>query len=499
MALVHSFGATCFLHEQYNDFTRRASGVSEEPPKLRAHFFYSSALPIDDPLSPLPAPSTAYQPGHSKVQPRPFSAYDNAALEEAWQGLHGPEYKDRRIKVHHHGPFCHDTDIILRSQELQNTEDNHSSSKQNDTDKSKEHAHGPYCSDNAGQDGQSNPSLNAIKVHGHGPYCSETRTRNQHDTHGVSVIEDANQATKASERTGLKEKEKAFGQKRKLKLSAKATPSNESLSGNVQSRAIGVVGSDSIKNTSMRGDNSSTAVTHGKPPKLLFDDPQHGQGVFEEQSGSITGVLHGESTKKHTSGDPHVLLCDDPQHVPFEMSMPITTEELDRSEHEDADSGKRHRSIFHRRSSQKKQKAEKSPKPSRSPSQHKAKVADTPYGSSPSDRNTTGTPFLRAPSTNRQNIPSQHDGYDAASDDEKRTLIPKKPSMRRFHSDNSDSNSHKSDADSVMNRRHHTHHHGFSSERKEDKAYVPVGLSRLHLVEMPVLEASARNCIIGQC
>ena len=495
MALVHSFGATCSLHEQFNDFTRRASGIS---PKIRAHFFYSSALPIDDPLSPLPTPSTTYQSGHSKVQPRPFSAYDNAALEKAWQGVYGPECKGRRSKVHHHGPFCNDTGIVLRSHELHSTKYVHSSSKQEDTNKAIQLGNELYCSDTEGQDSQGNPSVEIAKKHGHGPYCSDTKNRDRQDNHLVSVIKDVKETAKSKEWNSPKGKEKGSSQKTKSKLSAVTTPSEDLPIGDVQRGAMRITSSDGPEGQSLRRGGSNTAIVHGESPKMLCDDPQHNEGLLYERSDSNSAVLHGGSTKKHTNGDTHVLLCDDPQHIPFGESMPITNEELDVSEHEDADQGKRHRSIFHRRSSQKKQKAEKSPKPSRSPSRHKVKAADTTYGSSPSERQTTGTPFLRAPSPNRQNVLSQHDGAGAASDDEGQMLTPKKPA-RRFHSDNSDSHSHKSEAESATNLKHHTSHCGFTTDRKEDKAYVPVGLSRLHLVEMPVLEASTRDCMIRPC
>lgn len=70
---------------EWNIFMRRASELSIEPPKLKAHFFYSSALPIDDPLSPFP-PSLAGSSGaHTRVPPRPFSDYDSVAIEEAWR------------------------------------------------------------------------------------------------------------------------------------------------------------------------------------------------------------------------------------------------------------------------------------------------------------------------------------------------------------------------------------------------------------------------------
>ncbi|KAL8930977.1 MAG: hypothetical protein Q9208_000078 [Pyrenodesmia sp. 3 TL-2023] len=81
---AHTYGPECSLHAESNVFTRRASAVSTEAPLLRAHFFYSSPLPIDDPLSPVPPPSS--KPSASaRVPPRPFSVPDNKALEEAWQ------------------------------------------------------------------------------------------------------------------------------------------------------------------------------------------------------------------------------------------------------------------------------------------------------------------------------------------------------------------------------------------------------------------------------
>lgn len=62
-------------------------------PELRAHFFYSSHLPIDDPLSPVPT-YTSYESWTVNYPPRPFSAGDNSALEEAWLGLASD--KDRK-------------------------------------------------------------------------------------------------------------------------------------------------------------------------------------------------------------------------------------------------------------------------------------------------------------------------------------------------------------------------------------------------------------------
>lgn len=86
----HSYGPTCALHESEDE----NSTPDDDPPKIKAQFFYASSLPIDDPLSPVPqihADQFANQP------PQPFSSRDNAALEETWQDVrrHREEFKVR--------------------------------------------------------------------------------------------------------------------------------------------------------------------------------------------------------------------------------------------------------------------------------------------------------------------------------------------------------------------------------------------------------------------
>ncbi|KIW94146.1 uncharacterized protein Z519_05462 [Cladophialophora bantiana CBS 173.52] len=77
--LVHTLGPTCAFHEEEPDDTS-SDGLT--PPKVKAQFFYVSSLPIDDPLSPVPPVSADKA---TDLPPQPFSARDNAALEEAWQ------------------------------------------------------------------------------------------------------------------------------------------------------------------------------------------------------------------------------------------------------------------------------------------------------------------------------------------------------------------------------------------------------------------------------
>ena len=97
-----------------NKYVRNVLRPLDPPPPISARFFYTSHFKIDDPLSPLPPPQQQQQQQHhhqpiptdnvgpreggkapagsrSIVQtqqpPRPFSAFDNEVLEQAWLGL----------------------------------------------------------------------------------------------------------------------------------------------------------------------------------------------------------------------------------------------------------------------------------------------------------------------------------------------------------------------------------------------------------------------------
>lgn len=84
-APIHTYGAKCLLSDDDPDLSVWHSSPS--PPKVRSQFFYSSALPIDDPLSPLPPPSGGQTSGNDRAPPQPFSPKDNMALENAWKEL----------------------------------------------------------------------------------------------------------------------------------------------------------------------------------------------------------------------------------------------------------------------------------------------------------------------------------------------------------------------------------------------------------------------------
>lgn len=86
---AHTYEPTCSFYTEPD--AARVSGAPEssDPPKAIAQFFYTSFLPIDDPLSPLPPTSSDAWTTYANVPPQPFSTRDNAALEEAWQGFQG--------------------------------------------------------------------------------------------------------------------------------------------------------------------------------------------------------------------------------------------------------------------------------------------------------------------------------------------------------------------------------------------------------------------------
>ncbi|MCJ1392131.1 hypothetical protein MMC18_004998 [Xylographa bjoerkii] len=459
---VHSYGPSCTLHEDFNKFTRKASEISDEPPRIRPHFFYRSTLPIDDPLSPLPAPSTSFPSGPSRAPPRPFSTYDNAALEEAWQGLRKAVEKATvpGQKVHGHGPWCHDLNV-----------------------KDKVHGHGPYCHDTIPKDQNVDSPNTATKVG-----FSQDQEEGSNVENLAKIVKETKASGSPHGNVSLhgKDREK-FVEGSKLST---ITPVTDGVAptvggGNKNTVEVSLDNPEHISSWRKAG-SSSPLLGPAKPRNHVGEeetvshyDPEHDPSTVAPHTSS---VLIG-TTKLQSEGDPHVLLCDDPQHIPFENSMPIGSDDVADSEFEAGVPERRHRSIFHRKNSHKKEKAEKSkisPRPSRSSSRHKPKHVAAPYGSSPSERHTTGNPFLRASSPRRHEETSQNDGANATSDDERARLgVSTKPLFRRHHSDRS-AKSGSDDGERLKSPSHHGH--------KEKKAYVPVGLSRLHLVEMPLLQ-----------
>lgn len=100
MGLHHTFGDSCMLKEESNTFTRRASSVAIDPPKIAAQFFYCSNQAIDDPLAAVPPPSSGSASKPSRLPPRPFSVHDNIALDQAWLKLPNLTQSQARKETH---------------------------------------------------------------------------------------------------------------------------------------------------------------------------------------------------------------------------------------------------------------------------------------------------------------------------------------------------------------------------------------------------------------
>ncbi len=65
-------------------------------PKLTPHFFYYSPIAIDDPLALLPTPGS-FEASWAKQSPRPFSEYDDGALEKAWRVCFGEASREEGL------------------------------------------------------------------------------------------------------------------------------------------------------------------------------------------------------------------------------------------------------------------------------------------------------------------------------------------------------------------------------------------------------------------
>ena len=365
-SLTHTYGQDCNLQPASNPFTRRASEISDEAPAIRAHFFYSSNLPIDDPLSPIPPPASGSTAGPSKVPPRPFSVYDNIALEEAWQALQK-------------GLFEKDGSKNIGAQAVD--EDQH--------------------------------VIRRVLSSFGGPDPTPAAVDNL-----AKVIRSAHQR-----RSSLLERQR----------SASVGPKDEG-------------GKTVVFST----DAAATAKE---------------------------STQKDVEAKPHTVGDPHLTLCDNPDHIPFDHAMPVGTDEIGNEEFESGISRKRRRSPFRKRD-----------KASQSSLHHKKKSRETIYGASPSERDTTGTPFLRVSerlkrarsrSSGRMRTTNQTDGADSFDEGGEVDSFDSRPLEKTFTRDRSDS---------IMQPRKGQRGRASTAEAKPNTVLVPVGISRLHMVEMPDLK-----------
>ncbi len=370
---LHTYGATCSLQAESNTFTHQSSEISNLPPPLKAHFFYSSALPIDDPLSPVPPPSSSSNTNPSKVPPRPFSVYDNTALEEAWQIIHNPKRSQRAP--------------------------------------------------------------------------SEPR-----------------QASKESQNSR-----------------AKVRPSGS------------------------RSGAGETARASEGAKKQIADQSDLGIGDQEEERATPTSIIPKQVNTTLVNNDTteglqkledlQLTLSDDLEYLSLDQIKPVCPEEIFNDETEGGLPHRGRRSPYYRREILKNVKLRDTVSLSKSLPTQKIADGDGRFGASPIERDTTGTPFLRAPSRSRRSHSqssqqSEHESKvsnDSASEGEGARSFHSRPIIQHFHSNQSESllSDFGVQTKSPARLSHMPRH-----EVKPQKAHITVGISRLHVVELPELRVS---------
>ena len=376
---AHSYGPNCTLQPDSNPFTRRASQANDVAPMLRAHFFYSSALPIDDPLSPVPPPSSSSNAGPSKVPPRPFSIHDNHALEQAWQGLN----KEK-------GSLRQDSDTRTDSDSPSVGSDQHKVQR----------------------------ALTSLG----GPRPTPATVDNL-----AKIIRSAHE-------------------RRYIKLSNEQSTKEKDRVQDQEDRAAG--------------------------------------------SSSVSTDVH----KHHEAGDPHLTLCDNPDHIPFDHAMPVGSDEIDNEEFGSGMAKKRLRSSFRRHDKTAKMRGSEMTIPRKKPTGQSKQSPETTFGGSPSERDTTGTPFLRVPdrirrsrsrSSQRKSATSQTDGADSIHEREN-TDGSRTDVLEIGEPQGNITYRHLESIQGAPNVQSSTVH-------EEPSVLVPVGVSRLHMVELPMLTVCTRN------
>ncbi|KAG8527509.1 uncharacterized protein KY384_007661 [Bacidia gigantensis] len=384
----HTYDPSCMLHTESNLFTRRASQISIEPPPIKAHYFYCSSLPIDDPLLPVPPPNTG-GPRAAIVPPRPFSVHDNRALEEAW------------LKIHR-----------------------------------------PYLS----QESSRKLSDAALEKYPHDGQVSRRRGESLSKIFKGSL-----------DRNGSKKNDFAH-------------------SNQISSNKGGISSPD--------GQATTTDIVIPSPELDSIDDidPATPLPFSPPQASLVTSS--------------HVTLSDDPEYTSLAQASPVTQKEIKENE---ANAGvpadrKRSRSPFSRKERTGNHikaatalGSEDTPRPSRNASLAASKRQDlTDLGSSPTERSTTGTPFLRIPSSLRRNrsrsrspepsgqpIPADSNANMDGSGDTLSPTSSRATLQRRPRSGHLQKNA---------------KHSPPSTPRDIQQAKVPVGVSRLHVVELPTLK-----------
>lgn len=455
---VHTYGPTCLLYSPEHEATIVSSDPSgqTEPPKIRAQFFYISSFPIDDPLTALPPTTSTSNASRANFPPQPFAVRDNIALEEAWNGLRDTIEKEAADNEH-------------------------------ETDKVTGAPLGPSAGRRFGSDGASNYSAEIKSLAGIALDAALDRTGN----------------TKPLEDRNLDEHRMVS---QVLRVLQKYVKDHEYLdvveSDTLVSILHGII--RSLKNTSDEADNERyditsvtndiLAVAKGEIPKSIENEHNEDHLATRRDPGSLS--------HKNSSGNAN--------SISFENTKPACVDLSTRDNRFTFDNAPYGKAIAQRGmlsdSNQTNSRKRCSP-----PSDRRAKALKTDnisspgledqgtpistsipipnVGSLPFDPNISGSPFVRAPARDPRrrihsaSLPTRAKSPNAISPFESAQNRNSRPPSSAPVDVESDADSERvSTGQSIVSKKR------LSTMKEEPHAVVPVGVSRLHLVEFPSLQ-----------
>jgi len=491
--LAHTYGPTCRLAPAV---TFSGSKGGDDMPALKAQFFYASPLPIDDPLSAAPT-LTSSDSKSIKHTPRPFSPYDNSALEEAWLGLSSgkdrknqrknksvsPEKEDRRRgrkktdKPQDSGPALDGVSSDAVSKEKDSKAPKSSKKEQSSSQR---------------EEGYTAGTLEAQQA-------DQTDSKNPKTSEKEKASNDANQISPAHTAWVQQSHEQATPRRFTCNDPRPLEKDSEKIAccgyledGDVQKDHSNYTTEheedqnpeDLDQDQSPKGSKLANAKSKGKR-KAEFDGAEGAQGDAADDKFSITECPE-LARKQPTTSENHEYSeqqedCPELQsHIsPIKTANSTSTHDelqpvASQGKREDVKSAKASKTtmavtntnIPKSKSLKRKDNSELSPQSS-----------DVILSNVPpqvGDAGTTGSPFVKLPSRANTPQPSNNDGNGFKTTSEERRNADRSP--RRSNERAS------SETETIQV-------HGCKAHRRsKDQVDVPVGVSRLHLVQLPALQ-----------
>jgi DDHD domain len=443
--LAHTYGPTCRLAPAV---TFSGSKSDDNIPLLKAQFFYASPLPIDDPLSAAPIPSSSDSKS-IKHTPRPFSAYDNNALEESWLGLGSRKDKKNQRRRRSVSPT---------------KEDRKRGGKRDDRAQ--------------GQEAEPKSPPEACACEGRHSLRGNGRDKcNRTSCPQKSVLAGASSNTQAPPIV--------------MGTSNDSKVPNLLLEGQICSRAKedGTSGasvaqkSDAVQDQDPSGSNRDHETLQRKH-KSGLDEMEASQGDGADDDSIVTECSELRDVKEHTNSENYE--DSEQEDVCPELQINVSRKSSGEPADEYADRQPVSSDRDGKKLSQKSGKVMVEAGPSVSKSKFSKKKdnselspqsSDILSGNAPvqsSDAGTTGSPFVKLPPCANSAQPSDQDVSGSKTDGEGQGNVDR--TFRRFNERVS------SETETVQS-------HGCKAHTNiKDQVDVPVGVSRLHLVQLPALQ-----------